>query len=102
MLNKKFGRGKENFSDLDSKNLTCIAYELLADIANAQEKPNEVKDYLKKSAKAKEVLTIIVQNVEVNNDEWVLNCRNCGELSSVDWIEKPNQLGFNNKLLQYN
>ncbi len=99
---KIWGEAKRILSDIDSKNLTCIAYELLADIANAQEKPNEVKDYLKKSAKAKRGFNYYCTKCGSNNDEWVLNCRNCGELSSVDWIEKPNQLEFNNKLLQYN
>ena len=35
-----------------------------------------------------------------HNNEWLLNCKNCNELSSIQWMEKPQQLELDNKLLQ--
>ena len=56
---KIWGEAKKILEGINEEKRTNVAYQLLAEIAGSQNKPNEVKEYLKKAATAKLSATCI-------------------------------------------
>ena len=43
-----------------------------------------------------------VLDIGSGRGEWLLNCKNCNELGSVDWIGEPIQVNLNKNIINYN
>ena len=99
---KIWGEAKKILEDIGKQNLTNLALQLLAEISNSQNKPEEVRDYLKQSASAKLNFGYYCSNCGHDNKEWLLNCKNCNEISSIRWMDQPSESNLNRKFINYN
>ncbi len=99
---KIWGEAKKILEEIGDKNLTNLAFELLAEIASSQNKPQEVRDYLKKAASAKPGYSYYCRSCGNDNKKWFLNCKNCNEISTIKWMGQPNEANLNRKLINYN
>ncbi len=99
---KIWGEAKKILEEIAYKDLTNLAFQLLAEVASSQNKPQEVRDYLKKAASAKPSFGYYCRNCGNDNKGWFLNCKNCNEISSIKWMGQPNEANLNRKLINYN
>ncbi len=99
---KIWGEAKKILEEIDKKNLTNLAFQLLAEIANSQNKSQEVRDYLKNAASAKLGFSYYCGKCGNDNKGWFLNCKNCNEIGSIKWMGQPNETNVSRKLVNYN
>ena len=99
---KIWGEAKKILEGINEEKRTNVAYQLLAEIAGSQNKPNEVKEYLKKAATAKLSFSFFCSNCGYDNQKWELNCKSCNEFSSIKWQDQPVDIDLNENLININ
>ena len=83
-----WGEADKLLSGILEENLTQKGYQAFADIAGSQNKPDKVKDFLKKAANAVEDLNYFCSSCGSKNNKWDLHCPNCESLSTIQWIKR--------------
>ena len=83
-----WGEAEKLLSAILDENITKKGYQAFADIAGSQNKPDKVKDFLKKAANAVEDLNYFCSSCGSKNNKWDLHCPNCESLSTIQWIKR--------------
>ena len=95
---KIWGEAKKIIEDIPSDDLDKKAYQVLADIASSRNEAEQVKNYLNKANNLDQSYSYYCSFCSSDNKEWHLNCKNCNQISSIQWIKRPAKKSSNENI----
>ena len=95
---KIWGEAKRILEDIPKQELNHKAYQLLAEVAGSRNESEQVRNYLKKATNAGLSYSYFCSFCSLDNEAWFLHCKNCNELSSIQWMKRPIKNDFNKNM----